>query len=576
MDNYQLAAIFDHIGDLLEIKGEVVYKVLAYRKAAESLRNLGEDVTILQREGRLTEVPGVGKAIADKISELINTGSLEFLERLEQEVPPTLTELLQIPDVGPKKTAMFWQKAGIIDLAGLESAAREGKLRNLPGVGEKTELRILAGIEAVARRSKRMTQDVAWGMANRWLAWLRAEPGVVMAEAAGSLRRWKPTIGDIDLVAAAEQPGLVMGALAQHPDVRTVLGGGPNKSSVELKNGINMQLWIQPPERWGSLLQFVTGSKDHNVRVRELAQKRGLSLSEHGFLREDGSELLCANEEEVYRALDLPWIPAEMREDRGEIRAALAGKLPRGIDVEDIHAEFHSHTTWSDGISSVEEMARAAVQRGLKVLAITDHSSGLGVVGGLTPERLRQQHEEIDMVQRKLRNEIVLLQGAEVEIHADGSLEYSDEVLDTLDVVVASLHSSLRQPREQVTARLLKAIRNPHVDVIGHLSGRLLPNREGADLDMEAVLSAAKESGVALEINASPYRLDLGETYARRAAEMGIPITIDTDAHKPEDFDQLKYGVMSARRAWIGPDQVINTWNVGKIKTWLKERTESR
>jgi DNA polymerase (family X) len=575
MDNYQLAAIFDHIGDLLEIKGEVVYKVLAYRKAAESLRNLGEDVTTLQREGRLTEVPGVGKAIADKISELINTGSLDFLQRLEQEVPPTLTELLQVPDVGPKKTAMFWQKAGITDLAGLESAAREGKLRNLPGVGEKTELRILAGIEAVGRRSKRMTQDVAWGLANRWLAWLRAEPGVVVADAAGSLRRWKPTIGDIDLVAATEQPGLVMSALAQHPDVRAVLGGGPNKSSVELKNGINMQLWIQSPERWGSLLQFVTGSKDHNVRVREMAQKRGLSLSEHGFLREDGSELLCATEEEVYRALDLPWIPPEMREDRGEIRAALSGKLPQMVDVGDMHAEFHSHTTWSDGISSVEEMARAAVQRGLKVLAITDHSSGLGVVGGLTPERLRQQHEEIDMVQRKLRNEIVLLQGAEVEIHADGSLEYSDEVLDTLDIVVASLHSSLRQPREQVTARLLKAMRNPHVDVIGHLSGRLLPNREGADLDMEAVLNAAKESGIALEINASPYRLDLDETYARRAVEMGIPITIDTDAHKPEDFDQVKYGVMSARRSWIGPNQVINTWNVGKIKAWLKARTEA-
>ncbi len=572
MDNQELADIFDRIANLLEIKGEVIYKILAYRKAADSLRNHPEQAALLQRDGRLGEIPGVGKAIAEKITELLTTGHLEFLDKLEAEIPPTLVELLQVPDVGPKKTAMFWKQANITSLAELEAAAREGRLRGLPGVGEKSEARILAGIEALGRRSKRMTLEVAQSHANRWLAWIRQQPGIVRAEAAGSLRRWKTTIGDIDIVAAGDDTKEVMDALIHHPDVRAVQGGGPNKTSVELRSGVNMQVWIQPPERWGSLLQFVTGSKDHNVRVRELAQKRGLSLSEHGFLREDGSELLCATEEEVYAALGMPWIPPELREDRGEIRAALAGKLPELIQPADLIAELHSHTTWSDGANSVEEMARGAIQRGIKLLAITDHSSGLGVTGGLTPARLREQRDEIAAVRQRLGDQIVLLQGIEVEIRADGTLDFEDEVLASLDIVTASLHTSLRQPKEVITARLLKAIRNPHVDIIGHPSGRLLPNREAADLDMEAVLAAAKENGTALEINASPHRLDLDETYARRAAEMGIVLAINTDAHQPADFDQAVYGVSAARRAWVGPRAVINTWEVKKIRQWLDNR----
>lgn len=571
MDNQELAVIFERIANLLEIKGEVIYKTLAYRRAAESLRNHGEEARTLQQHGRLNEIPGVGKAIAEKIEELLTTGRLEFLEKLEAEVPPGLAELLQVPDVGPKKTAMLWKQANITSLADLEAAARAGKLRGLPGIGEKAEQRILAGIEAVARRSKRMSLEVAMSQAGRWLSWLREQPGIVQAEAAGSLRRWKATVGDLDLVAASTEPQAAMEALAKHPEVRAVLGGGPNKTSVELKNGVTMQVWIQPPERFGSLLQFVTGSKDHNVRVRELAQKKGLSLSEHGFLKEDGSELICATEEDVYRALGMAWMPPELREDRGEVRAALVGKLPKLIDTSDLRAELHSHTTWSDGAASIEEMARAAVQRGLKVLAVTDHSSGLGVAGGLTPERLKEQRVELDAVQARLGSQILLLQGAEVEIHADGSLDFSDEVLASLDIVIASLHSSLRQPREAVTARLIRAIRNPHVDIIGHPTGRLMPNREGADLDMEAVLAAALESGTALEINASPYRLDLDETYARRAVEMGISLAINTDAHRPADLELARFGVSVARRAWLEAAAVINTWPADRLRAWLAE-----
>ena len=570
LTNQELAGKFDQIANLLEIKGEVIYKTLAYRKAADSLRAFPEEASTLFNQNRLTDIPGVGKAISEKISELLTTGELGFLKKLEEEVPSTLTDLLKVPDVGPKKVALFWKQAGVTTLAELEEAARSGKLTSLPGMGEKSVRRILEGIEALKRRPTRRLLGNIRPVALRLLDWLRAQPGVEQAEAAGSLRRWRATIGDVDLVAASRSPLELMDAFTARPDVLRVLGHGENKASVELRDGMNIQMWVQPPEKFGTLLQFVTGSKDHNVRLRELAQKKKLSLSEQAITDGDGTERLYATEEEVYAALGLPCIPPELREDRGEIQAALAGRLPTLIEMRHIRADLHTHTTWSDGSASVQQMAEAAIQRGLKVLAITDHSFGLGVAQGLTVERLHAQRLEIKQVQKKLGDAILLLQGSEVEIHADGSLDFPDEVLDEMDIVVAALHTSLRQERPVVTARLLNAIRNPHVDVIAHPSGRLMPNREGADLDWEQVLSAAKESGVALEIDAHPSRLDLDEVYARRAAEMGIPLTIDTDAHAPDGMDVMEYGVSVARRAWVEPEQVINTWETGKIVEWLK------
>jgi DNA polymerase (family X) len=572
MTNQELADIFDRIGDLLEIKGEVIYKTLAYRKAAESLRaNPGEAAT-LDKENRLQEIPGVGKAIAEKIHELLATGQLQFLVKLEQEIPSTLVELLEVPDVGPKKAAMFWKQGGITNLAELEAAARAGKLHDLPGLGAKSEARILEGLEALKRRSTRRLLGNIRPVALRWVEWLRQQPGVEAADVAGSLRRWRPTIGDLDLVAACKNPEPVMKAFTSHPDVQRVLGQGENKSSIELKDGLNMQLWVQPLERYGTLLLFVTGSKDHNVRLREMAQKKGLSLSEQWLKGEDGSEKLYASEEAVYAAFGLPWIPPELREDRGEIQAALKKDLPRLIETAHIQSDLHSHSTWSDGSASILQMAEGAIARGLKVLAITDHSGGLGVASGLTVDRLKKQREEIRAVQAKLGDRILLLQGSEVEIHADGSLDFPDEVLAELDVVVASLHTSLRQPRQQITERLVRAIRTPHVDIIGHPSGRLLPNREGADLDWAAVFSAAKEAGVALEIDAHPSRLDLDEVNVRQAVKEGIPLSIDTDAHAVDQLELMEYGVSVARRAWVGPDSVINTWPTEKLLSWLKRK----
>jgi DNA polymerase (family 10) len=574
MDNHQLSDTFILIANLSEIKGEIVYKTLAYRKAADSLMSLGRDVNDVWKEGKLEEIPGVGKAISEKIDELLRTGKLEFLEKLEKEVPPSLADWLQVPGLGPKKVALIWKELGITTLPQLESAAKAGKLRSLPGMGEKSEAQILAGLESLARRSGRLPLGVAYPLVQGIIAALMKVPGVKDASAAGSLRRMRPTVGDLDILVAASDSAPVMQAFTTLPGVLRVLGRGETKSSIEFNDGVRAQLWVHPPERFGTALQYATGSKDHNVRLRELALAKHLSLSEHALLKTDGSgEITCATEPEVYAALGLPWIPPELREDRGEVQAAKVGKLPHLIEVADIHADLQMHSTWSDGKLSILEMARAAQRRGMQVIAFTDHSVSLGVANGLSLARHKEQQVEIEAARQEMGNKIHILHATEVEIKADGTLDYPDEFLASLDLVLASLHSSLRQPRAQVTARLISAIRNPHVDIIGHPTGRqLMPEREGADLDMEAVLAAAAESGVALEINAHPSRLDLDDVAARRAHELGIPIAINTDSHAEADLDNLPYGVAIARRAWLEPRDVINTWPVDKLLSWLKKR----
>jgi DNA polymerase (family 10) len=570
--NQELAEIFQTIADLLQIKGEVIYKVLAYRKAADSLRDYGGNVYDIWQEGKLTDIPGVGKAIAEKINELLSTGQLEFLDKLTKEVPSSLTDLLEVPDLGPKKVSLFWQELGITNLAELEAAAHAGNLRSLPGMGEKSEAKVLAGIEALSRRTTRTPLWKAWPVAQDILSKLSQIPGVETVVAAGSLRRMRETVGDLDLLVAAKETSPVMQAFTNLPEVLHVVGSGETKSSIEFNNGLRAQLWVHPPERFGTALQYATGSKDHSVRVRELALKQGLSLSEHSVKRKDGTEILCAREEEVYSTLGLPWIPPELREDRGEVQAAQAGNLPDLIELSDIQAELHTHSTWSDGKVSIKEMALAARLRGYKILAITDHSPSLGITQGVTQEDIQDQREEIKAAQEELGDSILILQGSEVEIRADGTLDYPDDILAELDIVFASLHVSLRQPRQQVTQRILNAIRNPHVDVIGHPTGRLIPDREGADIDMDAVFKGAAESGVVLEISAHPKRLDLNDIHARQAISMGILLSINTDAHSPQELDLMHFGIATARRGWVEADHVINTWEPNRLLSWLKSR----
>jgi DNA polymerase (family 10) len=572
MTNLELAKTFTLVGDLLEIKGEIVYKTLAYRKAAESLATLGRDVNDIYKEGgqrALMEIPGVGKAIAEKIEELLTTGKLEYLEKVKEEVPGELAGLLQIPDLGPKKVAMFYKKLGIQTIDQLKEAAQQQKLRELPGMGEKSEAKILAGIESLTRRSGRLPLGVVLPFAEELLASVRKIAGVKAAELAGSLRRMRHTVGDIDLLVAAKKPEAVIAAFVGAPNVARVTGQGTVKAGVEYYNGMRAQIWVHQPERFGTALQYATGSKDHNVRLREMALDKGLSLSDHSFEREDKSEILCATEEEVYRVFDMPWIPPEIREDSGEIQAALKNKLPKLIEVKNIRAELHCHTTWSDGQTSIEEIAKAAKRRGYETLAITDHSPSIGLVNGLSVERLREQRKEIEKLRKKMGDTLLILHGVEVEIKADGTLDYPDDILEWLDIVVASLHVSIRQPRAQVTDRLLAAMNNPHVDIIGHPSNRMLPDREGADLDWDAVLKTAAETGTALEINANPRRLDLDDVQARRAINMGIKIAINTDAHHPDHMDFIPFGVATARRGWVTAADVINAWTPKQIKAWL-------
>jgi DNA polymerase (family X) len=571
MNNRQLADTFTLVANLLEIKGEIIYKTLAYRKASESLMGLGREASEYWKDGKLEDIPGVGKAIAEKIDELLTTGKLEFLEKLKKEVPPDLATWLPVQSLGPKKIAMIWKTFGITTLAELEAAAKEGKLRDLPGMGSKSESAILEGIASLGRRSQRIPLGHAYPLAMGIIEQLMTVKGVVDAQPAGSLRRMRSTVGDLDILVAAKDSSAVMEAFIKLPRVNRVLGKGPTKSSIEFNDGVRAQVWVLPPQQFGTAMVYGTGSKDHNVRLREIALAKGLSLSEHSFAKlKSDKEIFCATEEEVYETLGLPWIPPELREDRGEIQAAKANKLPKLIEVKNIKADLQTHSTWSDGKLTMLEMAQAAAKRGIKVIAFTDHSASLGVTQGLKMEDHKKQAAEIKQIQKKLGDKITVLHASEVEIKADGSLDYPDEFLATLDLVLASMHTSLRQPREKVTERVIRAIRNPYVDIIGHPTGRLIPDREGADLDMEAVLAAAAESGVAMEINAHPARLDLDDVYARRARELGIPISINTDSHSEGDFDMLPYGVATARRAWIEAKDVINCWTKDKLLKWLK------
>jgi DNA polymerase (family 10) len=573
LTNEEIAAVFESVADLLEIKGESVYRVISYRRAAESIRAQGRRLEDLHKEGRLREIPGVGEAIAAKIEELLTTGKLEFFENLADEVPVGLIEVLKVGGVGPKRAARFWKELGITSLAELEAAARDGRLRDLPGMGKRSEEAILENIEALARRQTgRISLGAALPMAEALARKLASLPGVKAAEPAGSVRRWRETVGDLDLLVAAESPQSVIDAFVGFDEIERVLGQGDTKVSVEVVGGMRAQLWVHPPDRFGSALQYATGSAAHNVQLRELAQSRGLSLSEHGLKDEQGRETLCGDEAEVYRPLGLPWIPPELREAQGEIEAAAAGRLPDLVELGDLRGELHAHTDWSDGKASVEQMAEAARAAGMEYLVISDHSPSLGALNGLTPERLRKQRKEIDRVQERLGDSLRLLQGVEVEILADGSLDLDDDVLAGLDLVIASLHVSLRQAREQITGRLLGAIRNPHVDLIGHPSGRLIGSRGPSEFDAEAVFAAAADHGVVLEINAHPARLDLNDGMARRAWQVGCLLGVNTDAHRPEELGLRRFGVGVARRAWLPAEAVLNTRSAEDVLAWLAAR----
>lgn len=572
MNNRDIVEIFDQVADMLAIRGDQIHRVLAYRRAAESIAALGRDINQVAAEGSLIEVPGIGKTLAAKIEEMLSTGRLEFHERLSQEIPVALLELLRVEGLGPKRVKQIYETLGVTTLEELSAAAREGELSKLPRMGKKTEDRLLRAIEALQRHGDERTPiGEAWPVAQALLAALREIPGVRKTAVAGSLRRMKETIGDVDLLVAADDPEPVMERFCTLDNIESVAARGPTKSRVVLLSGLGVDLRVLPSDRWGTLLSYFSGSKDHNVRLRELALKQGLSLNEHAFTPESGEpEILCATEEEVYGTLGLPFIPPTLRENRGEIEAAIAGELPDLVQVESILGDLHVHSTWSDGRMTILEMAQAAQARGLTHIVISDHSRSLGIGNGLSIERLQAQAIDVREADRIMGPDFRVLHGTEMEIKADGTLDYPDDVLSELDFVIAGLHTSLSQPRERVTDRMLNAIWNPHVDMIAHPTGRLFPDRPGADLDMDMILESSAATGTILEVNANPSRLDLRDVHVRRAIKLGVKIAINTDAHHSDHFDFLHYGVATAQRGWAETEQIVNTWPVGRLLDTLR------
>lgn len=581
LTNDQIATIFENCADMLQIKGESVHRWMAYRRGAETIRETPRELSAVAAEGALTDLPGIGKTLAEKIEELLETGKLSFYERLKEEVPVGVLEMMRINGVGPKKAALFWKELNLTSVAALEKAAQAGQLQQLSGMGQKSEQKIIDGIAALRRQNTGRTPlATAQPLAESILMRLLELPEALHGDIAGSIRRTRPTIGDVDILIAGHDPKPIMDVFVALPEVDTVLGHGDSKSSVTLQaGGLQVDVRVIPPERYGTALQYFTGSQQHNIKVRELALKAGYSLNEHALtpLKADGeldhdNAITCATEAEVYERIGLPWVPPEMREDRGEIEAGRAGKLPAVITQDDIRGDLHMHTTYSDGKRTVREMAEAARERGREYIVITDHSRSLRVANGLSIERLMQLGEEVRAVNAEMGDAFHVFHGTEMDINADGSLDYPDDVLAQLDFVIASLHVGLDHDRERVTKRMLNAIRNPHVDLIGHPRAQQIGRREAAKLDMDAVLAAAAETGVALEINSNPVRLDLEAQYAQRAAEMGILISINTDAHDADHLDLMHYGVRTARRGWIRAEQVINTWPVERFLAWVRGR----
>ena len=565
MRNAEVAALLNEIADLLELKGESRFRIGAYRTAAGRIENLTEDIEELWRQGHLEEIPGVGESIATKIAQYLQTGHLAYLDDLRKEIPRGVRAILQVPGLGPARAQLLYRELGIQTVDELAEAARQHRLRELPGIREKTEDKILREVERLQQRTRRMLLGVALPAAEAVLHLLDRHPAVRRIQLGGSLRRMKETIGDIDLLASSERPAEVTAAFAHLPIVKEILGVGPTKASLLTTDNLQIDLRVVEPEAYGAALQYFTGSKEHNIALREIAIRKGCKLSEYGLFDEStGRRLAGENEADIYRALGLQWIPPELRENRGELEAAATGRLPHLVTQEEILGDLQMHTTWSDGVATVEQMAEACVRMGYRYAALTDHSQGLGVARGLSPERLARRKKEIDEVNARLAP-FRLLNGSEVDIRADGSLDYPDEVLSQLDFVVVSIHSGFDQGRERMTERIIRGLSNPYVDVLAHPTGRLLERRPGYDVDLEQVLRAAAAAGVAVEINASPDRLDLDDVWSRRAKELGVTICINTDSHSPSNLAFMRYGVAVARRGWLERKDVLNTLSLEQL-----------
>jgi len=570
--NREIAGILYQMAELLELHAENRFKIIAYSRAARAIESLTEDIEQVCRDGRLEGIPGVGKAIAEKIKEYLRTGRIQSHQDLLADTPQGLAELLQISGLGPKTVFMLHEKLNITNLDELEKAAREHRIRRLPRMGVVREKNILKSIERYRKRSNRILYSTAESIVDEILTYLGGIEGLEHATAAGSYRRRKETVGDIDILATAARPEEIVAAFVKMPLVEEVLAKGPTKASVIMNDTIQVDLRIVEHRSYGTVLQYFTGSKEHNVSMRQLALDRGYSLSEYSLTRlANGQDLFFDQEEEVYQALGLQYIPPELREDRGEIEAALGGKLPRLVEAKDIRGDLHVHSIWSDGRASIIELAQAARSMGYEYIALSDHSPSVGIAGGIGREKMEEKIEAVAEANDSLEG-ITVLMGAEVDIKADGSLDYPDDLLERMDVVVASVHMAQQQKERTITGRLISAIENQNVDIIGHPTGRIINQREPSDMDFHAVLEAAARAGTALEINAHPSRLDLNDVNARAAKEMGVQMSINSDAHDAGQLLNMKYGINVARRAWLEKKDLINAMDLKDLIQFLKKK----
>lgn len=568
--NARIAADLDEIADLLELQDANPFRVRAYRGAARTVRDLERPIRAMVEAGEdLRELPGIGKDIAAQIERRVAGQPMEPLAELRGEVPPGLLDVVRVQGVGPKKARALWKELGVEGLDALEAAAQQGRIEQLAGFGAKSQEKILQGVASVRRFAERRRRADAEATLEPLLAWLREDEAVRRLEVAGSFRRGRDTVGDVDLLVVSDDAPAAMARFRAYEEVETVLGSGDDKTSLVLDDGLQVDLRAVGASSFGAALLYFTGSKAHNVRLRRRAQERELTLNEYGLWTASERERVAGDrEEDVYEALGLRWIPPELREDRGEIEAAETGRLPRLIEVEDVLADLHTHSDWSDGVATLREMQEAAAARGLRVLAVTDHSPALAMTGGLDRDKLLRQWEALDELADTVPG-LTVLRGMEVDIRVDGSLDMDDDLLERMDVVVVSVHSRFELGEARQTERVLRALEHPAVNILGHPTGRLLGQREPFAIDLDAVIAAAREHDVALEINADPARLDLDDRWARSAAHAGVPVTVNTDAHAPEGFDNLRHGVLQARRAWLTPDDVINAWGLGRLRRFL-------
>lgn len=576
MDNSEIARVFDEIADLLELTGGDHFRIRSYRNGAVVVEGLTESLKSLYEKGEehLEGIPGIGESLRAKIIELLTTGRCAYHDELLKEMPAGMIEILKVSGVGPKKAALIHKELGVSSVDELLKAAETQKLRNLPGMGETSELKILKAVKDMKAHSGKFKLSVAMKYAEEFTDYIKKVPGTIDVVPAGSVRRWKEEIGDLDILATCNEPGKVMDHFIAHPEVKEVLSKGDTKSTVVLKAGLQVDLRVLDKKSFGAALQYFTGSKAHNVALRDMAKRMGLKISEYGVFKEDGQKWIAGKkEEDVYKAVGLPWIPPELRENRGEIEAAEKGKLPGKLEEKDIKGDLHVHTRESDGGYTLEEMAEAAMKRDYEYLAITDHSKAVGIARGLDEKRALAEIEAIDAFNEKLkkaRKKFRVLKGTEVDIRADGTLDHTDNVLKKLDCVVASVHSSFKMGIDEMTERILKAIRTGRINILAHPTGRLIGEREPYEVDMEAVVKEAKKYGVALELNAYPDRLDLNDVHCRLAKEKGVLVAISTDAHAIAHLDNIRYGIHTAKRGWLEKKDILNTRPLKELLKLLK------